>query len=315
MVGIPERVTYRTGSAGSRWKYVAVTAAAAIRKPRHTFNAVICGHINLLPLATLVSWIQGVPLWLIIHGIDAWKPHPSRWVRWSLSFVSAFVSVSQHTKDRFLEWAPLNDYQGHVIPNCIDTEPYGPGPKRSDLLERYGLHGKTVLVTLSRLASDERYKGHDEVLEVLPDLAGDIPGIAYLICGDGDDRPRLAAKAERLGISNRVVFAGYIPEDEKADHYRLADTFVMPGRGEGFGIVYLEALACGVPVIASCADASEETVRYGKLGTVVDPKDSHDLKQGIRRALCSDTGPPSGLGYFSFDRFVERWQHLLSHKL
>lgn len=312
---VPERVVYRTRASGTRWRYVADLFGDAIRNPRGTYDAVLCGHINLLPLAALVSWIQGVPLWLIIHGIDAWTPHPSRWVRWSLPFVDTFVSVSQHTKDRFLEWAPLNDAQGHVLPNCIDPTPYGPGPKRADLLTRYGLHNRTILLTLSRLSADEQYKGHNEVLNVLPKLAEDIPDVAYLICGDGDDRPRLEAKAKRLGMADRVVFAGYVPEDEKADHYRLADAFVMPGRGEGFGIVYLEALACGVPVVASSADASEEAVLGGRIGTVVDPGNPDELKHGIRAALRDGGGVPEALQYFSFERFTDRWHRLVKARL
>jgi phosphatidyl-myo-inositol dimannoside synthase len=95
----------------------------------------------------------------------------------------------------------------------------------------------------------------------MPALIKEIPTIAYLIAGDGTDRHRLEEKAKSLGVHGRVVFAGYIPESEKADHYRLADAYVMPGRGEGFGIVYLEALACGVPVVASQVDGGREAVR------------------------------------------------------
>jgi len=135
--------------------------------------------------------------------------------------------------------------------------------------------------------------------------------VAYLICGDGDDRLRLEQKAERLGVADRTVFAGYVPEEEKEDHYRLADAFVMPGRGEGFGIVYLEAMACGVPVVASSADASREAVRNGQLGVVVDPDDPDDIKRGIHRALDADRGVPDGLDYFSDDNFEARWHRTL----
>jgi len=83
---------------------------------------------------------------------------------------------------------------------------------------------------------------------------------------------------------------------------------VMPGRGEGFGIVYLEAMACGIPVVASSADASREAVQGGELGVVVDPDDPADIRQGIRGALDVDRGVPDGLEYFSYDRFADRWQ-------
>ena len=138
-----------------------------------------------------------------------------------------------------------------------------------------------------------------------------MPDIAYLIAGDGDDRARLEQKAADLGVADRVVFAGYVPETEKADHYRLADAFVMPGRGEGFGIVYLEALACGVPVVASALDASREAVRDGMLGEVVDPDDAASVRRGILAALSTERKVPEGLTYFSFGQFVKRWHRVV----
>lgn len=312
---VPSRVDYQADVAGAKWAYTWSVARRTFNVQRATYDAIICGHINLLPVAVLASWLQGAPLLLVIHGIDAWTPHDSGLVRTLLPQVDTFVTVSQYTKDRFLEWAPLRAGQGRVVPDCIDLDAYSPGPKRDDLLSRYGLHDRTILLTLGRLARDEQYKGHDEILEVLPELAEEVPDVAYLICGDGDDRPRLERKAERLGLSDRVVFAGYVPEDEKEDHYRLADAFVMPGRGEGFGIVYLEALACGVPVVASSADASREAVRDGQLGMVVDPDDPQDLRRGIGEALAAERGVPEGLAYFSEDRFRERWHRVVDECL
>jgi len=305
---VPDRVDYRPEGTGSKLKYVWNVARATLAVSRAPFNAIICGHINLLPVAVLAAWLQGAPLLLILHGIDAWDPHPSFLVRKLLPQVDRFVTVSQCTKDQFLEWAPLQPEQGHVIPDCIDLDAYSPGPKRDELLDRYDLHDRTILLTLGRLSSEEQYKGHDEILEILPDLAEEIPDVSYLVCGDGDDRPRLERKAERLGVADRTVFAGYVPEDEKENHYRLADAFVMPGRGEGFGIVYLEAIACGVPVVASSADASQEAVRNGELGAVVDPDDPLDIRRGIREALATERGAvPEGLAYFSETAFQKRW--------
>jgi glycosyltransferase involved in cell wall biosynthesis len=308
---VPPRVTYHPEAAGSKLKYAWNALRATCNVPRATYNATICGHINLLPVAVMASWLQNAPLILILHGIDAWTPHDSWIVRKLLLQVDTFVTVSQCTKDRFLEWAPLRAEQGHVIPDCIYLDAYSPGPKRGELLDRYDLHDRTVLLTLGRLSSEEQYKGHDEILEVLPDLAGEIPDVAYLVCGDGDDRSRLERKAEQLGVADRTIFTGYVPEEEKEDHYRLADAFVMPGRGEGFGIVYLEAMACGVPVVASSADASREAVRNGQLGVVVDPDDPDDIKRGIHRALDADRGVPDGLDYFSDDNFEARWHRTL----
>jgi glycosyltransferase involved in cell wall biosynthesis len=104
-----------------------------------------------------------------------------------------------------------------------------------------------------------------------------------------------------------VVFAGRIPESEKAAHYRLADAFVMPGYGEGFGIVYLEALACGIPVLASTLDASREALLDGEMGLLVDPRNPAELRRGLLQVLQQPRGGvPPGLEHFSYPSFVKR---------
>ena len=118
--------------------------------------------------------------------------------------------------------------------------------------------------------------------------------------------PTLHAPRSTLNPA-QVVFAGRIPEDEKVDHYRMADAFVMPGWGEGFGIVYLEAMACGIPVVASKADASCEVVGGGKLGFIVDPRNPAEIREGILAALKWPRGFVSAsLNDFSFESFQTR---------
>ena len=104
-------------------------------------------------------------------------------------------------------------------------------------------------MTVSRLASSERYKGHDRVIRSLPRVLLKHPETIYLIVGDGDDRPRLEALASEFGVRDKVRFAGLVAGEELPDYFRLADVFVMPSTGEGFGIVFLEAMACGIDVI------------------------------------------------------------------
>jgi glycosyltransferase involved in cell wall biosynthesis len=310
---MPAGLTYHSEAAGDKVGYARAVVQMLLTGGR--FDGVVCGHLNLLPLAALAAAWKRVPLLLIIHGIDAWQPPQgglmARLTRKAIPHVDAFVAVSALTKGRFLAWSRLPEEKGFVVPNCIDVSGFGPGPKRADLLARYGLEGKRVLLTLGRMSAAERYKGFDETMEAVAALAPDHPDLAYLICGDGDDRPRLERKAADLGIADRVVCAGYIPETEKGDHYRLADAFVMPGRGEGFGIVYLEALACGVPVVASNRDASREAVRDGLLGEVVDPDDAASVRAGILRALAAERQVPEGLSYFSFERYRERWHGVI----
>jgi phosphatidyl-myo-inositol dimannoside synthase len=302
---LPEKLNYVTDGLNSKIRYAQCVLRKSFSRPKA--DLLICGHINLLPLGRLIQSINRAPLALIIHGIDAWQPTHSRLANRCARQIQTFLAVSDFTKQRFLRWTGLRPEQGYILPDSIAIEDFGPGVPDSRLLDRYRLHGRKVIMTLGRLSGQERYKGIDEVMEVLPALAGDFPNLTYLIAGDGSDRARLEEKAAALGIKDRVVFAGYVPEDEKAAHYRLADAFVMPGWGEGFGIVYLEAMACGIPVLASKLDASREAVRNGELGILVDPKNPQELRAGILEALQRPKGTvPAGLDYFSFANFRQR---------
>jgi glycosyltransferase involved in cell wall biosynthesis len=178
--------------------------------------------------------------------------------------------------------------------------------RRADLQARHGLDGARVIMTLARLPEKERYKGVDEVLKCMPALLRDIPNLKYLVAGEGDDRPRLMQKAQSMGLAEHVVFTGMIAEADKADYFRLADAFVMPGRGEGFGFVFLEALACGVPVVGSQLDGSREALRDGTLGELADPTDLESIRVCILRALASPPGIPPGLSYFDWPHFQAR---------
>src|SRR6185369_4377793 len=133
-----------------------------------------------------------------------WQPTASRLANARARRAHWVVSISQVTARKFRSWVEAGTQQLIVLPNAIHTEWYGPGAKNPALLERYRLEGKTVLVTLGRLVSEERYKGFDEVLEVMPKLIDTLPNLVYLIVGDGSDRKRLELKADVLGITDRV---------------------------------------------------------------------------------------------------------------
>lgn len=305
---LPSKLTFEPASARGKGAYVVAALGALTRG----MDGVICGHLNLLPLAAMVATAAGVPLLLVVHGVEAWNRPTNPMIRASARRVDALVAVSDFSRRRLLEWAQVRRASIAVVPNCVDLEAFAPGERRADLARRYDLENRTVMLTVARLSACERYKGVDELLELMPTLSTDIPNLSYLIVGDGDDRQRLQKKAECLGVGNRVRFAGYVAESEKADHYRLADVFVMPGRGEGFGIVYLEALACGVPVIASSADASSEVVLGGELGAVVDPADSSAIRRAIQETLQQRAPARDRLAYFSRERFEDRWQRVVA---
>ena len=302
---LPPRITYITAGLNGKLSYIYSVWKAVHNNPR--FELIICGHINLLPVAHLLRRKIRAPLVLMVYGIEAWKPTKKPWINHIVKKVDAFVSISEFTKKHFLAWSKLSSDNGFLLPNAIHVSQYGAGHKSKQLIDRYRLSGKIVLMTLARLDDSEQYKGIDEILEVLPNLIQEIPDITYLVVGDGTDRQRLQEKAEALGVDRHVVFTGRILDSEKADHYRVADVFAMPGRGEGFGFVFLEAMACGIPVIASKVDGSREAVRDGRLGIMVDPSNPAEIKLAIQNALMQPKQVvPEGLEYFSFKNFEQR---------
>lgn len=290
---VPPKVRFLANAANGTAAYLATIA----RTRKHDLT--ICGHINLLPVA------GSNPL-LFIYGIEAWKPRR----RVLVNRCRAVVSISEITRDRFLSWS---QYEGplFLLPNAIHAEQYGVRPKRADLVERYQLAGRRVLLTVGRLDSAERYKGFDEVMAVLPHLPEDV---VYLIAGGGNDFERLQQKAMALGIGKRVIFTGLFPEEDKPDLYALADVYVMPSRGEGFGFVFLEALASGVPAIGSKHDGGRSALLDGALGLLVDPANPAEIEAAIREQLNERQRViPPRLDHFSFEHFTARVHGMIDH--
>jgi glycosyltransferase involved in cell wall biosynthesis len=279
--GVPAGVVFDRRSADGKSAFARRALATAFRVRSAEWT--ICGHINLLPLAVPVAAIARSRLALVIHGIDAWKP------KHALSKVLArrvdsVISVSECTAERFAAWSGVAAEEFFILPNSIDLDAFVPAPPDPHLRARYGLGEGPVILTLGRIAAGEE-KGFQQVIEALPRLAVAFPGVRYLIAGDGTDRPRLEALAQALGVAERVVFAGRIPDAEKAAHYALADVYAMPSRGEGFGIVLIEAAACGVPIVGSRVDGSSEALLDGALGALVDPGKPDEIFEAIAAAL------------------------------
>jgi phosphatidyl-myo-inositol dimannoside synthase len=249
-------------------------------------DLVICGHLNLLPAAWLLARFRGARLALIIHGVEAWKGRG--WLyRFMLRSVDCTVAVSRYTAGRFSAWSKVSHGKVFILPNCVDLNLFTPESRNLNLAERYDVQDNKVIITVGRLALQERYKGFDEVIDAMPELLRRFPTLKYMIVGDGGDRKRLEGKAESLGLSEKVIFTGRILEHEKVSHYSLADAFVMPSYGEGFGIVFLEAVACGVPVIGGKADGSREALLDGRLGKLVDPKVPGELIEAVSAVLAN----------------------------
>lgn len=268
---------------------------------------VVVLHAHLLPvvLPLVRRGARAIPLLL---GIEAWKP--LRWLE-RVAFRRAWrvAAISHHTLTRFAAANPtLADVPARVC-----------HPGVSPLAARPNGHvpGGYALI-VGRMASEERYKGHDELIECWPRVRERIGDARLIVAGGGDDLVRLRARASALGVGDAVVFTGPVPDDRLAALYRDASFFVMPSRDEGFGLVYLEAMSAGKPCIATTG-AAEEIIEHGRTGLIVPAGEGESLTSAVA-ALFTDAPLRERLGNaaaavvaerFSPSAFAERFYALL----
>jgi phosphatidyl-myo-inositol dimannoside synthase len=250
---------------------------------------VLLSHVNLLIPGYLIKLFSPkTKLVLIAHGIEVWRQLPS-WKRWMLNRLDSVIAVSNYTKDKVVQVNGVDSKKIQVLNNCID--PYLERPDADQLpviRRRYNLADTdTVILTLTRFSNTERYKGYDRVMQAISQLKKKYPDLKYLMVGKYDD----ACKAEidelvlALGLEHIVKMTGFVKDDELAAHFSIADLYVMPSIKEGFGIVFIEAMYYGVPVIAGNRDGSVDALLNGELGQLVDPQNEEQIKGAIENVL------------------------------
>lgn len=237
---------------------------------------------DLLGPSRIQAYLPGplrAPYLIPLYGIEVWRP--LSWDRSrALAKAAVKLSISGYTLERARPFCPnLRDVI--VLPLALE-ERAPAGEADPGLLERAG---SGFLLIVGRMATTERYKGHDQILEALPGLLATRPDLRLVVAGDGDDRPRLEARAAELGVAPQVLFTGFVSEATLAELYRRCAVFAMPSRGEGFGLVYLEAMRAGRPCVAARASAAAEVVEDGETGLLVDQDDREDLAGALGRLL------------------------------
>jgi len=263
-----------------------LTAALALYLLRHRPDHVFCGHINLVSMVSLLCRLLKIPYTVLTYGKEVWYELPIAEKK-ALSAADSIVSISRYSRDLACEANQIAPEKFTMLPCVVDGTAFTPGADDPTWVERYQLQGAKVLMTVARLWPGDIYKGVDVTIRALPQIAEAFPSVKYVVIGRGDDQPRLAKLATELGVADRVVFAGFVPDEALVAHYRLADVYVMPSK-EGFGIVYLEAMACGVPVIAGDDDGSADPLQDGRLGWQVPHRDADAVAIACIEALGGD---------------------------
>jgi phosphatidyl-myo-inositol dimannoside synthase len=302
-----------TGFCGSRLQF-SIATIRAVWGGRYDW--VVIGHINLVSLTiTALAANPFRPRSIVIaHGIEVWYGI-SRARERALARVSKLLCVSDYTRRRILEQVPsLQAERLKIFPNALGETWAGlrhmPTPRR--LPQRF-------LLSVTRLQKGDRYKGVVTVIEALSMLED--ASLQYIVVGHGADLAFLKRVALHLGVQDRVHFLNDVADHELINLYEQCEAFVLPSGKEGFGIVFLEAMFFGAPVIAAAEKGALDVVRDGETGLLVRFGDSIALKRAIERvssdaALCErlrQAGRATVVadGAFTFTRFVERTAQVL----
>jgi glycosyltransferase involved in cell wall biosynthesis len=271
------------GAAGSRLGFAAHSVAGAFDHPRRAI--VIVMHAHLLPLAAPMM-ARGASVVSVLVGIEAWRrfsPLRARLYRRA----HRRIAISAHTAREFRAANPA--LSACDIDICRPSLP----PLAPALAARVAPQGPYALI-VGRMASTERYKGHDRLLDVWSSVTAAVPEARLVIAGDGDDRPRLEARSRQLQLGGAVHFAGAVEPAALAALYRDAAMLVLPSPREGFGLVLLEAMSCGRACIAA-PGAAQEIIDDGDTGLIVDPGQPQALAAAIVR-LFRDPASAAAMG-------------------
>lgn len=267
-------------------------------------DLIVLGHVHFARIARLLKAISpSSRLWCVAYGIEVWHPLKSS-VRKGLALVEKVLSISDFSRRELAKTSGVPWDRIEILPCALDPvwqaqflpRPVG-APERT---------GPPALLTVARLAASERYKGVDSVLRALPEVLREVTDLTYDVVGDGDDRYRLEALAQELGIADHVRFRGSLRPDELAAAYRDCTFFVMPSSHEGFGIVFLEAALFGKPSIGGRHGGTPEVIEDGATGILVDREDVSEVATALIR-LLSDEVERTRMGDAARRRLLERF--------
>ncbi len=312
------------GHAGSKTRF----ALRTIRQLSTVqYDVIVIGHINYAALtaaATLARWPwrRRLPrVILVTHGVEIWSRLKGL-RRTAIRFIDRTLCVSTYTRQSIIDQAPEVDPRKlTVFHNALDRT----WTTRTDAMLR-GSHGPPVrpyLLSVARLTQADRSKGIVTTIRALARSPN--TDLQYVIAGGGNDLEALRALAVDLGLRDRVSFPGSVSDDELEALYRGCAAFVLPSSQEGFGIVFLEAMYFGAPVIAAAEKGARDVVIHGKSGLTVPYDDSEALGAAIdaiatdnrlrERLRLGGLSQVTGSGRFTFEAFVKRWDTILGEEL
>jgi phosphatidyl-myo-inositol dimannoside synthase len=285
---------------------------------------VLCAHVGISPVARMIHRITGAPYWVMLYGIDVWCELAPAKVE-ALRAAQQLVSISKFTLASASARHGLEKSKSVFLAPTFSIDESPVSEQRSSAAE--SIQTPSVL-TVGRLSASERYKGHDVMLDAWPIVLREIPEARYIVVGDGDDRVRLQTRAKEMGFTSSVIFKGGLSSAELQSCYDECQVFAMPARtelnptaprGEGFGIVFLEAMAHGKPVVGPNVGAPTEFIHDGEHGLLVDPVNPAELARALvellthpeRARQMGEAGRTWVRQQYSYEMFRERLRKIL----
>jgi phosphatidylinositol alpha-1,6-mannosyltransferase len=274
---VGEREFVFTGAARGKARFVATAVRAAARRPK----LVLAAHPNLAPIVRAMQLV--VPHMKSIvctHGIEVWEPLPSM-RRKSLCRATLVLAPSRATADFVISLQGVAPERVRVLPWGLDPdfETKMAGASAAKLPDAFP--SGRVILTVGRWLATERYKGMDTLIMAMPRLLLRWPELQLVMVGAGDDREWLEAIARESGVRRHVHFLSDLSYGKLSACYAAAEVFALPSRGEGFGFVYLEAMARGKPVIGGAHGGAPEVIVDGETGYLVQHGDPVQLATSL----------------------------------
>ncbi|MCH8012620.1 MAG: glycosyltransferase family 4 protein [Candidatus Marinimicrobia bacterium] len=293
------------GFSGGKLKFIFVyIKRILIKRP----DFVWFDHVNSFPLMVSVA-VLNIRYGLTIHGIEVFRPIGCL-KKVALKMAKYIVCPSDSTKNEAIKYAPI--FKKAML--C----PWGFDVQQQNLIRNLPItldfkDRKTILI-VARMSRENAYsKGHQELIEAVKLLNKRLPEILLIIVGRGSSQPIFEKLAVEKKIQNNVLFTGFVPDEKLHVYYEHCDVFAMPSRGEGFGLVYLEAMAYGKPCIGSNLDAAKEVISDSETGYCVDPDNIEELAERLFQ-LLTDSELRKKMGQAGQKRYLENFTEQKFHE-
>lgn len=277
------RFKYR-GFARSKSRFI----VAALRVARARPDVIFAAHPNLAPIAAVMKLLARQAQVIVgTHGIEVWQPLTA-FRRKALRRADLVLAPSSDTARKLTEVQGVRAENIRRLPWPVDSEIMDLAEPRQNLPRPIGFPDGRVILTVGRWAANERYKGADLLIHAVSELTREFPDLHLVLVGDGDDVPRLKKLALAANTRDNVHFISGLSRSELAACYAACDIFALPSTGEGFGLVFLEAMAFQKPVIGTALGGIPDIVEDGITGILVEPENPSSLSIALRSLMSND---------------------------